>query len=88
MYTKGKWTISSSVLVVSESAQIIANCMPLGVPELEIPLEESEANAKLIAAAPALLEACKRYIAYRKGADDIGGAVAKEIETAIEQATK
>ena len=59
MVTQGKWLVSSGVLVCDEKARIIANCMPLGMPEFDIPVEEAIDNARLIAAAPALLKVCK-----------------------------
>ena len=58
MITQGKWLVSSSVIICDQTARIIANCMPVEVPSLSIDMTEAIDNARLIAAAPALLEAC------------------------------
>ena len=62
-HTPGPWVVSSSVIVVALSdpgCKMITNTMPIGVESLNVPFEECEANAHLIAAAPDLLAACKR----------------------------
>ena len=69
MITKGPWLVSSSVIVVTKEAKIIANCMPVGVPELEIGIEEAIDNTKLISAAPDLLRACEIMAARFCNAD-------------------
>jgi hypothetical protein len=57
-HTPGPWLQSSTMLVCSGQARVIANCTPMvDIPELAIPLREVEANARLIAAAPDLLAA-------------------------------
>lgn len=58
-HTKSKWKVSSSFLVCDEEARIIANCQPIGVEAIDIPVHEAIENAKLIAAAPDLMKACK-----------------------------
>lgn len=61
-HTNGKWAISSSILVVSEDARIIADTMSMmGVPDLCVDMPEAVANAHLIAAAPDLLAALKSF---------------------------
>jgi hypothetical protein len=53
--------VSSSVLVVErDTAQIAANCLPIGVPGLNIPAKEAVANALLFAAAPDLYAALEK----------------------------
>lgn len=49
--TKQKWLLSSSVMVCTPEAKVIANCIPLGVPEWALPIKEAGANAKFIATA-------------------------------------
>ena len=63
-YTKGPWVVSSTFLVCAKpSAAIVANCTPLvEIPELSIPMDEVADNARLIAAAPELLEAARQAL--------------------------
>lgn len=49
--TKGEWKVSSSLLVCNEKARIIANCIAVAIPKLEIPFDEAFNNANLIAEA-------------------------------------
>lgn len=58
-HTPGPWWLSSSTIVCTPLAQIIANVTPCGIQPLEVPFAEAVANASLIAAAPELLEALK-----------------------------
>ncbi len=54
-HTKGGWSSEpSKYLVIDKEGKIIANCFFVNKP-----MEEREANARLIAAAPGLLEALK-----------------------------
>ncbi len=63
-HTPGPWLQSSTMLVCNEEARIIANCTPMvDVPELSIPFDQVDANARLIAAAPDLLAALAFYVA-------------------------
>jgi hypothetical protein len=72
MFTKGKWEVSSGILVCSEEAKIVANCMPVGVPKLDIPFKDAVANAKRICHCvnnfDDLLDACKKLL--KKQDDD------------------
>lgn len=61
-HTQGKWEVSSSTLIVNEEGRVLANCCSFGIESLDLPLKECIANARLIAAAPELLEACKAII--------------------------
>lgn len=62
-HTPGPWLQSSTVLVCNSDARVIANCTPLvDVPELAIPMNEVDANARLIAAAPDLLDYLERVV--------------------------
>ena len=61
-HTKGPWAVSSSTLIVNSEAQIVANTIPVVVPGLDIPIKEAIANARLIAAAPELLQACREAL--------------------------
>ncbi len=72
-HTKGKWTRKSRFLVVNEKGKIIANVQPMATSDQKMTLEESEDNAKLIAAAPAtarhrdkLLAACKEIVSIQE----------------------
>ena len=66
-YTKGKWLVSSTFLVVNEQAKVIANLIPLvEIEELRIPTLEAEANANRICLCVnshnALLDACEEAL--------------------------
>jgi len=68
-HTKGEWNVSSSFLIVNKDGKVLANCMPIGIEALEVPVEESFANSKLIAAAPDMLKALefvKNMLEYEK----------------------
>lgn len=58
-HTPGPWCQSSSVLVCTEVGRVVANCLPVAAPDLDLPYREADANARLIAAAPDLLAACE-----------------------------
>ena len=92
-HTKGKWTIEKTKdagFRIQSGSNII--CWE-GLSKLYPPLMDSQGNAKLIAAAPELLAACKlavRYVA-KMVADGVNTALPaeialKRIEKAIEQA--
>lgn len=49
-HTGGKWLISSSTMIVTDEARLIANCTPLPIQELFINMPEAMANADRIAA--------------------------------------
>jgi len=87
-HTPGPWVISSSVLVCDEKARIIAHCAFMDGREMNLgfSLDESVSNAKLVSAAPDLLEACKKLILHRH-AGDIHPIDYQRIEQAIAKAT-
>lgn len=93
-HTKGPWEVSKVIrnkIIASKTAITIADCCITNL----ILKAERDANARLIAAAPDLLEACKlaaKYVA-KMVADDIQTAVPPanaldRINKAIEKATK
>ena len=53
-FTLGPWMVSSSFLVVTPEARIVARCTPFELPELAVPVSECIANAQLASAAPEL----------------------------------
>ncbi len=101
-FTSGPWEVSSLVMVVSlEPCKIIANLLPLGVPDLDTTLEEAAANACLIAAALDLLAACKASLVEFNAVlmdavgTDAGGRrnmrwmpIERQLRAAIAKATK
>ena len=62
MYTKGKWIVKYKLNVESENGRHIASCGLNTSGDQKKVMEENEANARLIAAAPELLEACKKAL--------------------------
>ena len=48
-HTDSKLTVSSGVLICTEKAEIVANCSPMGVPDLELTYSEAVANAARLA---------------------------------------
>jgi len=68
-HTQGTLTVRASInrsvktLVANEENKIVCDTF-------KAPFEEAEANARLIAAAPELLEACKRGLACALSLDD------------------
>ena len=110
MYTKGKWNVKQSysdshiIFSVSTDDEYICRLWlhgtgkPSGQGRLKTneDLKRTEANARLIAAAPELLEAC-RYIIQRINDTDMpwwitseykGGFDVKKIEQAIAKAER
>lgn len=97
MYTKGKWTIEipcgfpySGLYVVP----VIRKNFPYHIAKIRQlrKREESEANARLIAAAPDLLAACKIGLAIARWTEDVRGVPKalvediKKIEAIIKEA--
>lgn len=61
-YTPGRMVVSSGCIVCTPDGKVLANCIPLGVPELDVPLEQARANTRLFATAPRLLVALKKML--------------------------
>jgi len=56
-HTPGPWIVSSSCLVCTDEGKVLASTVPMiGIESLSVPLRDCEANARLIAAVPELLE--------------------------------
>ncbi len=80
MITQGEWHVTSSTVVCDEEARIIANCFPVGIPALDININEAVCNANLIAQAgnvanstglmpDELLEAFLKYADHTPGCE-------------------
>lgn len=89
-HTQGKWVIAPNRLVVIKlgTNDIIADCDTTDV-KTSISQEEAEANAKLIASAPEMLEMLikLRRWAISKGID-IDGKLIIDTDLIIKQATE
>jgi len=92
-HTKGKWTIRyennlTAIVTLSGEMQLSLFSSKLN-PPLNCDLQEWEANARLIAAAPDLLDACKKAAGYVLACVDPtswAGRVYEEITDAIAKA--
>lgn len=58
-HTPEPWLVSSSTLVCTTDARVVAQCAPLPIEELGLPLKEARANAHLIAASPLAPHRCE-----------------------------
>ena len=65
-HTPGPWEVQGSTYITVNSL-ILAHCKQMG----HVALEEAEANSRLIAAAPDLLEALKVAIDIRKNPEGV-----------------
>jgi len=91
MYTKGKWKFEDEY-VRAENGEIIAD--PYCMETAKTSRGNMEANARLIAAAPELLEACKNFFEWHANhfeefSDEINGqllCLANDAEAAIAKA--
>ncbi len=66
-HTPGPWNVNFETGEVLSEAAVIGTIYGAWTEHLNDPIsEECKANARLIAAAPELLEACKSALGYRK----------------------
>jgi len=69
-HTKGKWRVSSSLLVVDEESRIIANLQPFDVLGLKLPIKQTIANGERICQCvnnfDELLNICKEFVFLEK----------------------
>lgn len=86
-HTPGPWLVSSSFLVCDQEGRIIANSMPMNVPELAIDIHAAVANARLIAVAPELLEALRPFANFAcspPGECDCNNCKARDVISVLE----
>lgn len=67
-HTPGPWRVTNSVLVMDKTNRVVADCNIdfSGKTPLKTGLENA-ANARMIAAAPELLAACKQFVKFANG---------------------
>ena len=83
-HTPGPWEANGVLVVASnDSFRTLFECKPL---TMTLSVEECEANAHLIAAAPELLEACKEALNYVQGHNNDEQYYTPRIERKLEQA--
>ena len=85
-HTQGPWKVSSSTMVIADSGKLmmVCNTLPLlyfDVAEENISIEQASANARLIAEAPAMLDALKKI-----GVNQVSYSVWDEINKVIARA--
>jgi hypothetical protein len=78
-HTAGKWKQGRSPEQVFAGGSIVADCM-----WIDRPTNECKANARLIAAAPELLEACKNAVLVLD--EDVTPHTLKQLHDAISKA--
>ena len=71
-HTPGPWTADNSIARVYSGARFVADAMS-GQPKLGAQLDEDRANARLIASAPDLLEACETILSALRWEEDRSG---------------
>jgi len=91
-HTRGPWEVHqvagdrNSVQVCVPDSSVERGCRTVAEAEiLGVPRLEAEANARLIAAAPELLEACKRIVSEDQNGEITIGAI-KDCMSAIKKA--
>jgi len=80
-HTLGPWTTKDRI--VYKDNKRICECGVIFEGNWKPRFEEQEANARLIAAAPDLLEACKKVFKYTCGRND---GTSKRLRICVEQA--
>lgn len=71
-FTPGLWVISSSTLICTPHAKMIANAAPAIGTDLGLHLDECRANARIIVKSPEMHGLLKAFIAATEGVFECG----------------
>ncbi len=88
-HTKGPWTLGTGSIPGSPKNHAVCSgpCIVANVVSIISETRSSEANARLIAAAPELLEALETIAGFAPGNGDVCEIIAKRARAAIAKAT-